>query len=109
MRRRKLEQLSDTNESPLSALVRSGGRKRVTNRKAGPFKVWQNAAGEWCLGNKCFSMTAKKDRVDLRFNTQSKNCPANLSEAAKELMKIVEGGGVAQFIVPKPPPEGQDF
>lgn len=90
--------------SNTSKFKRLGGRGRISNRKSGKFKVWENAKGEWCLGNKCFQMKATEEGVKVRFNTQSEGCPTNMREAAEHLMDVVKAGKETTFIMPKPMP-----
>lgn len=81
----------------------------LNNRRQGKFKVYQNAKGEWCLGNKCFTMKATDEGVKVRFNTNNPSCPTNLKEAAAKLLEVVKAGKETTYIMPKPPQDGEEW
>lgn len=90
-------------------LKQGRARKYISSKKTGNMKVWQNNKGEWCIGNKCFRMTATDEGVVTRFNTRNPSCPVEMQTAAKNILESVQSGKEARFIMPKPPPDGEEW
>lgn len=84
-------------------------RRSLGLSRTGKFKAYQNKKGEWCVGNKCFTMKATDEGVKVRFNTNSPSCPVDLKEAATALMDTVRAGKETTYIMPKPPQDGEEW
>lgn len=76
--------------------------QRLRRDKAGKFGVWQNDAGDWCIGNNCFRMTAAEDGVHVAFNPDGKNCPINLDKALESITKLASEGKPTKYKMPRP-------
>jgi len=73
-------------------------RAKTDKESSKGFSVWKNSKGEWCIGNKCFTMRATDEGVRVKMSPNSKGCPANLKEAAEQLMKAVQAGKPTQYV-----------
>lgn len=74
-----------------------------TSTPSRKFNVWKNSKGEWCIGNRCFTMKVADDGVHVKHNPFAKNCPTNLGEAYGELLKAVESGKKTHYVKPRNP------
>ena len=78
----------------MKKLFRGLGSKKITNlgKTSSKLKVWQNDAGECCIGNKCFRLRAAEDGTHVAFNPNSRGCPVNLRKAADKLLATAKAG-----------------
>lgn len=76
--------------------------QKLSRNRTGKFEVWQNEAGDWCLGNKCLRMRAADDGVHVAFNPNSKNCPNNLDKALESITKLAGEGKPTKYKMPRP-------
>jgi len=82
--------------------MKQGLFQKLKKDKSGKFKVWQNEADEWCIGNKCFRMRASDDGVHVAFNPDSNSCPNNLNEAMKRITSLAVEGKPTSYRIPRP-------
>lgn len=69
--------------------------------KSGKTKAYKNEAGEWCIGNDCFRLTAGAEQLRISFNPNPKaNCPKDIDSALNQLRRLAKAGKGTRLSLP---------